>query len=308
MRIPLLQLIKNNQPVHMISMEKFYEYTGLTRQGFAQGVERQKIANLYWLAIEPMVLAYRKNKDRRAGSRSLFYNLDIKHKFSMGVNKFEQLLSEHGLCLAPLRTRVVTTRSSMQSWNYPNLISGLTINGINQVVVGDITYIYINAQRFFLFCLTDIYSSRIVGHWISRNMRAEDAKKAAKMWMKLRKAENLENCIHHTDGGGQYFSRLYLAILNDLKVQISRAKICLNNGYAEQINGLIKHHLLPTISTSGKEVPHQQIKQIIKIYNHERKQEGLGWLSPVAFERKVAKMECKPEFKLHNFEKDKIGF
>ncbi|MBZ0255277.1 DDE-type integrase/transposase/recombinase [bacterium] len=289
-------------------MERFYARTEITRQGFARAISRRMEEDLNWSVIENSVCAYRKNKDHRAGSRSLYYNLNIKNKFGIGVNKFEQLLSDRGLCLAPQRVRVVTTKSSKQSWNYPNLVDGLVVNGINQVVVGDITYIYVNGQRYFLFCLTDVYSARIVGHCVSRNMRAIEAKQAADMWIRLRRPENLVGCIHHTDGGSQYFSELYLGLLNGLEVDISRAKTCLENGYAEQRNGLIKHHLLPTISVSGKDVPDRQIEQILKTYNHERKQQRLGWLTPVAFEKKVAEMKHKPKIKLHDFQNNENGF
>lgn len=308
MKVPLLQLIKDEQTEHKIAMSEFYTYAEITRQGFAQAVRRADSERDLWVSIEPLILAYRLTKDRRAGSRMLFYNLNIKDKFGMGVNTFEKLLSDRGFCLAPLRTKVVTTRSSLQSWNYPNLLSKLKVNGINQVVVGDITYVHINGQRFFLFCLTDIYSARIVGHYLGRNMRAVDAMEAAKMWISLRKPENLKSCIHHTDGGGQYFSRIYLTMLKGMEAQISRAVTCLENGYAEQRNGLIKHHFLPTITTSGTGVPRKQMKQIIDMYNHERKQESMGWLSPVVFEESVSKMDIKPEIELFDFKKNGFGF
>lgn len=303
MKIPLLKLLLRDRLIHKLPMQEFYEMAGISRQGFAQALESECKANLQWPAIESLILLYRENKDRRAGSRFLFYSLNIKDTFGMGVNKFEQMLSNKGLCLAPLRTKVVTTKSSLQSWNYSNLLNKLKVNGINQVVVGDITYIYLNGQRFFLLLLTDIYSARIVGYCISRNMRALDAVQAAQMWIKLRKPKNLINCIHHTDGGGQYFSDMYLGMLRNLNVQIriSRAVTCLENGYAEQRNGLIKHHLLPTIKMVGTAVPSKQIAQIIKYYNHERKQKELKWLSPVEYENYTSKLNPKPKMELYDF-------
>lgn len=299
--IPLLQLIQKGQVEHAIPMERFYSYVGITRQGFIQALKRQNQADLKWLEIEKLVLNYRRKKDRRAGSRPLYNQLGIKEKYGMGVNKFEQLLSAKGYCLAPLRTKVVTTKSSLQSWNYSNLLNGLKVEDINKVVVGDITYVFIKGQRFFLLCLTDIYSARIVGHCISRNMRTSEAMEAARMWIRLRKPENLVGCIHHTDGGGQYFSHLYLGMLENLKAKISRAVTCLENGYAEQKNGLIKHHLLPLIELVENEVPRQQIRNMIRVYNHERKQEKLKWLSPVAYEKYTSKLNQKPQMVLHDF-------
>lgn len=308
MMVPLLLSIREAQGEHGIAMERFYRYVGISRQGFSKAAKGFAEENLLMEELIDLVKSYRQSKDRRAGSRSLFYNLDIKKRFGIGVNKFEQLMSAHGLILPPLSTRVVTTKSSMQSWNYPNLVNGLSINDINQAVVGDLTYIFIFGQRYFLFCLTDLYSGRIVGFCFSHNMRAKEAKEARDMWVRLRKKKNLKGCIHHTDGGTQYFSFLYLTSLKDLEVRISCAENCLMNGYAEQKNGLIKHHLLPTVRDMAGKGLYSEIKRIIRIYNHERKQEGLGWLSPVEFEKKISALSEKPKMSLHKFTKNKNGF
>ena len=306
--VPLLQSIKRGQGVHGLAMEGFYRHVGISRQGFSKMVKRYNQREIMVGEIEPIVKVYRSKKDRRAGSRSLYNNLGIKVRYGIGVNKFEQLISAHGLSLTPLRVRVVTTKSSMQSWNYNNLVNGLTISNINQVVAGDLTYVQLAGRRYYMFCLTDLYSARMVGYHIGCNMRAEDAKKALDMWFTLRKQKNLKGCIHHTDGGSQYFSELYLSRLGRIKAQVSCAENCLMNGYAEQRNGLIKHHLLPTIEMGSEKELGKEIKRIMHVYNHERKQEKLGWLSPVEFEKKMSGLVDKPEVSLHNFIASKNGF
>ena len=304
MMVPLLLSIRKSQDEHGIAMERFYDYVGISRQGFSKAAKEFAGQILLVDELTGLVKSYRQTKDRRAGLRSLYYNLGIKSKFGIGVNKFEEMMSANGLALPPLSTRVVTTKSSMQSWNYGNLVNGLLINNINQVVVGDLTYLSIFGKRYFLFCLTDLYSARIVGIGFGPNMRAQDAKKAMDEWVKLRKKNNLNGCIHHTDGGSQYFSALYLESLRDLGVSVSCAENCLMNGYAEQKNGLIKHHLMPTVRDLDGDVLYREIKRIIKVYNHERKQEGLGWLSPVEYEEKISAMKEKPERILHKFTKE----
>lgn len=308
MRVPLLQSIKSRQGEHGLVMECFYGHIGISRQGFTKLTQYHNRRSKMIEEIEGLVKVYRWEKDRRAGSRSLYNNLDIKARYGIGVNKFEQLMSANGLSLSPLRVRVVTTKSSMQSWNYPNLVNGFVIRDISQVVAGDLTYVQLAGQRYYLFCLTDLYSARIVGYQIGRNMRAEDAKKALDMWIRLRKRKNLEGCIHHTDGGSQYFSDLYLTRLERIKGKVSCAENCLMNGYAEQRNGLIKYHLLPTIQLGWGKGLDKEIKRIMQVYNHERKQERLGWLSPVEFEKKISGMIDKPEVSLHNFKTIKNGF
>ena len=294
-------------------MEALYRYLGISRQGYYQRLSRQGTDMDLMNMVEEQVTCYRRDQDRRAGSRSLYHNLNIKGQFDIGVTKFERLMSQYGLTLKPLRVRVVTTQSALQSWNYNNLINGLKINGINQVVAGDLTYVDIGLKRLYLFCLTDLYSARLVGLWGSDRMRAIDAKGAFDGWIELRGADQLKGCIHHTDGGSQYFSYLYLQALNSRLIQISVARNCLQNGFAEQRNGLIKHHLIPTKRAQNLDQFRIQLRQIDYFYNYQRKQQGLGWRTPVEFEDYIQGLDPqdRPLKKLHDFggpSKSDMGF
>lgn len=285
-------------------MEDLYGWLGISRQAFSQSLLRQQAEQGLMKEIEVEVREYRINKECRAGSRSLYYNLNIKDKYDIGVTKFEQLMSEYGLTLLPLRVRVVTTQSDKQSWNYKNLTNGLVINGINQVVAGDLTYVFIGEYLFYVFLLTDLYSAHVVGMSVSNRMRAEDALVALQAWKHLRGEDNLKGCIHHTDGGSQYFSKLYLKALGQIEgCQVSVARTCLENGYAEQMNGLFKNHFLPLARTQYLEILRKEMKGIAYFYNYERKQERLGWKTPVAFEQYVGNLplEQRPPMVLHDF-------
>ena len=183
----------------------------------------------------------------------------------------------------------------MQSWNYTNLIKGMKIKSINKIVVGDITYLIIDGKRYYLFCLTDLYSYRIVGHCLSNRMRAIEALATLNMVIKVRGKQSIKGCIHHTDGGGQYFARTYMEVINNNELKVSVAQNCLENGYAEQRNGLIKNHLIPTLNANTLTNIKTQLAKSIHFYNHERKQESLNWLSPVDFESKNKNDENKYE-------------
>ena len=284
-------------------LESLYSYLGLSRQAFHQRIKRQRCQADMMAQITEQVSNYRRDKDRRAGSRSLFHNLDIQEQYGIGVTKFERLMSEYGLSLRPLRVRVVTTRSVWQSWNYSNLINGLRISNINQVVAGDLTYVSVGRYCYYVFSLTDLCSARLVGVWGDNKMRAREANKALDSWIKLRGQAAVKGCIHHTDGGSQYFSRLYLNRLQELEVRISVAGNCLQNGHAEQRNGLLKHHLIPTMGLQRLEQFQQQLQQIAYFYNFERKQRGLGWRTPVEYETYIERLaaEKRPVKILYDF-------
>lgn len=281
-------------------MERFYELEGLSRQGYFQGLAQLDKTSKMMEQIALLAKKYRKDKDRRAGSRSLYYNLGIKSLFNLGVSKFENLMSEHGLTLAPYKSRLITTQSCPKSRQYSDLCKGLKISGINQVVAGDLTYLIFADWVYYLFLLTDVYSARIVGWKLAQRMRAVEAHEALIQWIKLRKPTNIKGCIHHTDGGSQYFSNLYLGTMQNRKLRISVAENCMDNGFAEQRNGLIKHHFVPTVRDLRPEYLYKEMEQILYFYNHERKQEALGWLSPLEFEQQWVGHDNPPLMTLYD--------
>jgi len=115
-------------------------------------------------------------------------------------------------------------------------------------------------------------------------MRKTEAILAMEVCIKLRGVDALRGCIHHTDGGKQYFSKDYLSLLSENGLQVSVARDCLENGYAEQRNGLFKNHLLPTIKLKQSARLDKAVAKLIKSYNYERKQAALGWRTPVEYE------------------------
>jgi len=277
----VLALLRQDSRVAAYGLSAFYRHLGISRQGAHQLAKRTVSKGLLLSQLEALVVAYRRDKDSRAGSRSLFYNLNIKSRFGIGVNKFERLLREAGLLLSPLNKRVVTTQSCLQSWNYENLISGLSINGIEQVVVGDLTYLDLDIERYYLFMLTDAYSNEIVGHRLSKRCRADEALCALNVFLGTgNEARRLVGCIHHTDGGTQYFSHLYQTRLKSGGLRISVADNCLQNGLAEQKNGLIKNHFLETVDWRIVDDKVAKMAELIYRHNYERKQEKLGWMTP----------------------------
>jgi len=294
--------LRERSRIEGLVMEDYYRLLGISRQGFYQNLQEMEARQVLVAQIKSDVLNYR-IKDHRAGSLSLFHNLAIKSKYGIGITKFSNILTRLGLSLQPLRVGIITTESCARSRQYSNLLNGLVIKGYAQAVVGDLTYVLRNNLRYYVFSLFDVCSARMVGIWGSDRMRAQDASPAMEQWLSLRKAQNVAQSIHHTDGGAQYFSDLYLSRLQSLNVRMSVAQNCLQNGYAEQRNGLLKHHLF-SYGYSDLESFRAELRTIEMFYNYERKQQGLGWRTPVAYEEYLDSLPDNqvPPLLLYRFE------
>lgn len=126
---------------------------------------------------------------------------------------------------------------------FKNLIEGRVITGPNQVWQSDITY---TTEFYYLTLIIDVYSRRIVGYTISKNLRAEANLKALRQAIAGREPHELKSLVHHSDRGSQYIDGRYLVLLRSNNMLISMGRIAQDNAFAERINGTIKNeYLLP---------------------------------------------------------------
>lgn len=237
------------------------------------------------------------------GSRSLYYASNISEMPEFGITKFEKLMSELGMTQKQRRKWIKTTIPVKHQ--YPNLINGKVINDISMVVAGDITYYYTGGQRYYIFTLKDLYSKRLMGLYGSRHMYAQCALEAFKQMKEVRSKEQMRGMIHHTDAGSQYLSTIYKTELERNKIQISVAKNCLENGSAEQLNGVIKNDYLDSYEVRNENELNKALQEIRRLINEEKPVSLLGYKTPIEFEKYTAQLskENRPKVKLFDFTK-----
>lgn len=283
-------------------MSKLYQVMGCSRQAVAQQVQREKQRS--GREIEALARARRMREQYQwIGSRRLYYMAGIT---TMGINQFESLMSRSGLCVQRLRRRIITTESKGGKHFYPNLLyTGHTVCDVNEVVVCDLTYFQNSSGLYYIFIITDVYSQRIVGATASEDKRSIHAYEALQQLVQLRERANMECTIHHSDKGSEYRSDLYIQELKDLKMQISMADNCIENGYAEKRNDTVKNEFLFYFEMAIHNIC--QLRKALKIalhrYNHEVVQAKLNYLTPAMYEAQIASLppEDRPRIQLYDF-------
>jgi len=81
-----------------------------------------------------------------------------------------RMLREDNLLCIRKRKFVVTTDSNHNRRVYPNLAEQMTLSGINQLWVADITYIRLEAEFVYLAVVIDAYSRRVIGWALDRSV------------------------------------------------------------------------------------------------------------------------------------------
>ena len=281
-------------------MEYLYQISGISRQGYHKAFRKVADNQVMWQRMEEMVYEVRKDYPR-ISARKIHYMLGISE---IGINRFEAFVSRQGLSVQIRLSTIRTTRRGLVS--FPNMTHGLQINGLNQLWVSDITYFLTRDTTYYLVFILDVYSQRIVGYSASDNMFTINNLQAFTMASRLRGYKRYDGLIHHSDKGSQYGSNDYTNTLKKSGICISMAENCLENPYAERINGIIKNDYLANKKITSLKDLKKELLKAVDLYN--RCPNGsLGMLSPIDFEKAIEQIPklVVPQLQLYDFNKTK---
>jgi len=262
------------------------ELLGKSKQGYYKQKNRVERVEFQETMILEMVENKRKLWKKGSG-RNLHVALSEefkRHGIKLGRDKFFDLLRRNGLLVKPRRRKTSTTNSYHQYHKYPNLIKDLEIKRVNQVIVTDITYLYLRESDSFayLYLVTDYFSRKILGFNVSEDLRAFSAVKALKMAIK--NMSDIDDCTHHSDRGIQYCSKEYTTILHrkEIKISMTENSDPLENAVAERMNKTIKEEFTEEKQISFANFGEAKIimSQIVKFYNDERPHRTLEFYTP----------------------------
>ncbi len=153
-------------------------------------------------AIERIVLGFPGYGYRRVTRQLEREGVVVNHKRVLRVMRQESLLCQ-------LKKRFVATTDSAHSHRvYPNLMEALTLDGLDQAWVADISYIRLPAEFVYLAAILDAYSRRCVGWALSRFIDTRLTLTALRMALEARRPPR--GFVHHSDRGVQYASGGYV--------------------------------------------------------------------------------------------------
>lgn len=239
---------------------------------------------------EALILSLIKEKRKiwkKGSGRNLHASLKDEfgaHNIKIGRDKFFALLRQNNLLSTKKRYKTRTTFSYHHFHKYPNLIKELNPIRPNQVIVSDITYIWLREVENFcyLFLITDMYSRKILGYSLSEDLKASSAVKTLNM--AIGNMSSLEECIHHSDRGIQYCSYEYTKILNKNQMFISMTESGdpLENPIAERLNRTIKEEFTEQKHLSFENISEgrSKISKWITFYNEERPHRSIEMMTP----------------------------
>lgn len=180
----------------------------------------------------------------------------------------------------------VTTRGDKRQAPANDLVKRqFRASGPNQLWVADMTYVPTWTGFLYLAVVIDVWSRRVVGWSMGERMTADLVLSALNMALAQRKPKDV---IHHSDQGSQYTSLAFGERCRQMRVRPSMGTVgdAYDNAMAESFFGSLEAELIERHSFESKSQARMAVFTWIEgWYNTRRRHSGLGYLSPMNFER-----------------------
>ena len=262
-----------------VSRSGYYDWRN--RDVSARSIEDRQLA-------EKIVSIHRESRGTY-GSPRIHESLKIEG-IAIGKKRVERLMKALGL--QGRVTRVVRRQPGLKRFVASGENLRLTLpaaQAINEIWVGDVTYLKVNNHWLYLAVVMDIYSRRILGWSLSKTRTTALSLAALRYAVKSRECG--EQMIFHTDRGIEYTAYKYRNALIKLGMQqsLNRAGHCTDNGHMESFFHSLKAELIRGRNfKSAKELRYALNSYINQFYNHKRLHSGIGYLPPAVYEQRVA--------------------
>lgn len=271
-----------------LSIERMCRLARVSRAGFYRwleklhGVQRDPQMEMELRsAMQRIVTQHR----RRYGYRRVTAELQYQG-FRVNGKRVLRMMREDNLLALGQRKFVVTTQSRHELKVYPNLARHMKLNGINQLWVADLTYIRLLTEFIYLAVILDVFSRKVVGWALGRNLSS--ALTVAALKQALEKRQPPPGLVHHSDRGVQYACSEYVQLLEQHQAVLSMSRVGnpYDNAFCESLIKTLKQEEIDLSQYRDYEHSLANIGNFIEdYYNRCRLHSALGYRSPEEFER-----------------------
>jgi putative transposase len=277
--------VKANQATHAVGT--MCRLLGISRSGFYAWEDRPMCQRrrVDLMLTGKIASIHRRSRDTY-GSPNIHAELADDHGIRVGRKRVARLMRQAGLRGATLRKYVVTTQRDPDAAKPIDLVERrFFAHAPDQLWVADMTYIPTWSGWLYLAMVMDVYSRKIVGWAMDTNMRTELILDALQMAVTQRQPRGV---IHHSDRGSQYTSYAFGKRCQEAGIMPSMGSVgdAYDNAMAESFFATLEREVLDRRRFKSQAEARMALFEWIEgWYNPHRRHSGLGYRSPVNYER-----------------------
>jgi len=161
----------------------------------------------------------------------------------------------------------------------------LDLNRIDQVWVGDITYLKVGGIYRYLAVVMDKYSRRVLGWAYGKRKDVPLTLKALNRAVRSRKPQR--GLIFHTDRGIEYAAGAFKERLAELGItqSMNRPGKVTDNAFIESFFHSMKSEIVHGLTFTQDDEIESAVRDYIPFYNGTRIHSSLNYVSPATYER-----------------------
>src|SRR6185312_6050560 len=266
-----------------LSVARMCFLAGVSRAGFYRSMRaREPVEEEMEVrsAIQRIALEHhRRYGHGRIGAELRRQGMIVNHK------RVKRLMRKDNLLAVQPRAFRTTTNSDHACEVYLNLARRLTLTGIDQLWVADITYIRLQAEFVYLAVVLDAFSRKVVGWALERTLAARLALAALEQAIAARRPA--AGLVHHSDRGVQYACAEYVALLsaNAITPSMSRPANPYDNASCESFMKTLKREEIYANDYRDLDDLRSRVGDFMeRYYNRCRLHSALGYKPPEEFE------------------------
>lgn len=206
---------------------------------------------------------------------------------SVNHKRVARIMRDNGIMARVPKRFVRTTNSKHEHPIAENhLDREFEVGAANQVWAGDISYLPTKTGWLYLSVILDLYSRKVIGWSMRRDLSSDLSIEALEMAWKHRGKPS--EVMFHSDRGVQYAA---LDFRKKLKAyafsqSMSRKGNCWDNACVESFFGSLKQEGCGKVFENQEEAKSAVFEYIEVFYNRQRLHSTLGYVSPEQFEQR----------------------